>query len=77
MIEDFSIFFCYQSLEFSDFNYFNAKCYNKVLTDTGEDSKLVHRLPRATSMSQRRVETTRVHFWTFSLVSVSPKLRNM
>ena len=25
---------------------------------------------RATSMTQRRVENTRVHFWTLSLVSV-------
>ena len=56
------------------------------LTDTGEDSKLVHRLKRpkvdalfsfiffrrvrAMSMTQRRVENTRVHFWTFSPVSV-------
>ena len=56
------------------------------LTDTGEDSKLVHRRKRpkvdplfsslfsrrvrATSMTQRRVENTRVHFWTFSPVSV-------
>ena len=57
-----------------------------VLTDTSEDSKLVHRQERpkvdtlfsslffrrgrATSMTQRRVENTRVHFWTFSPVSV-------
>ena len=57
-----------------------------ILTDTGEDSKLVHRRKRpkvdasifllffgrvrATSMTQRRVENTRVHFWTFSPVSV-------
>ena len=57
-----------------------------MLTDTGEDSKLVHlrkrpkvdmlfsslffRSVRATSMTQRRVENTRVHFWTFSPVSV-------
>ena len=56
------------------------------LTDTGEDSKLVHRRKspkvdtlfsylsfrrfRATSTSQRRVENTRVHFWTFSPGSV-------
>ena len=58
----------------------------KTLTDTGEDSKLVHRRKRpkvdtlfyslffrrvrATSMTQRRVENTRVLFWTFSPVSV-------
>ena len=58
-----------------------------VLTDTGEDSKLVHRRKRpkvdtlfsslffwrvrATSMTQRRFENTRVHFWTFSAVSVN------
>ena len=56
------------------------------LTVTGEDSKLVYRRKRpkvdtlfyslffrrvrATSMTQRRVENTRVHFWTFSPVSV-------
>ena len=56
------------------------------LTDTGEDSKLVHRRKRpkvdklfsslffrrfrATSMTQCRVENTHVHFWTFSPVSV-------
>ena len=56
------------------------------LTDTGEDSKLVHRrkrpkvdtifsspffgLVRPTSMTQRRVENSCVHFWTFSSVSV-------
>ena len=61
-----------------------------VLTDTGEDSKLVHRRKRpkvdanfffsffgrvrATSMTQRRVENTRVHFWTFSPVSVNSSL---
>ena len=54
------------------------------LTDTNEDSKLVprrictkvdasiffffFRRVRATSMTQRRVENTRVHFWTFSRV---------
>ena len=58
-----------------------------TLTDTGEDSQLVHRRKRpkvdtlfssfffqrvrATSMTQRRVENTRVHFWTFSPVSVN------
>ena len=52
-----------------------------------EDSKLIHRQKRpkvdpsiffsffrrvrATSMTQRRVENTRVHFWTFSPVSVN------
>jgi len=57
-----------------------------VLTDTSEDSKLVYRrictkvdasifFPffrrvRATSMTQRRVENTRVHFGTNSPVSV-------
>ena len=56
------------------------------LTDTGGDSELVHsrkrpkvdrlfsslvfRRVRATSMTQRRVENTRVHFWTLSPVSV-------
>ena len=56
------------------------------LTDTGKDSKLVHRQKRpkvdaiiflsffrrgrATSMTQSRVENTRVHFWTFSPVPV-------
>ena len=59
-----------------------------ISTDTGEDSKLVHRRKRpkvdtlfsslffrrvrATSMTQRRVENTPVHFWTFSPVSVNP-----
>ena len=57
-----------------------------ILTDTGEDSKLVNRRKRpkvdtlfsslffrrvlATSMTQRRVENTRVQFRTFSPVSV-------
>ena len=61
-----------------------------MFTDIGEDSKLVHRRKRqkvdagiffsffrrvrATSMTQCRVENTRVHFWTFSPVSV--KLSN-
>ena len=61
----------------------------EALTDTGEDSKLVHRRKRpkvdalfsslffrsvqATSMTQRRVENTRVHFWTFSPVSVNDR----
>ena len=56
------------------------------LTDIGEDSRLVHRRKRpkvdtlfstlffrrvrATSMTQRRVQNTRVHFWTFLPVSV-------
>ena len=56
------------------------------LTDTSEDSKLVHsrkrpkvdtlfsslffRRVRATSMTQRRVENTSVYFWMFSPVSV-------
>ena len=61
-----------------------------ALTDTGEDSKLVHRRKRpkvdasiflllffrrvrATSMTQRRVENTRVHFWTYSPVSINPQ----
>ena len=55
------------------------------LTYTGEDSKLVHRRKRpkvdtlffslffrrvrATSMTQRRVENSGVHFWTLSPVS--------
>ena len=62
------------------------------LTDTGEDSKLVHRRKRpkvdalfsslffqrvrAMSMTQRRVEYTRVHFWTFSTVSVKVHLND-
>ena len=56
-----------------------------ILTDTGEDSKLVYRRKRpkvdaiiffyffrrvrATSMTQRPVKNTRVHLWTFSPVS--------
>ena len=53
------------------------------LTDTGEDSRLVlrrkrpkvdtlffFRRVRAISMTQRRVEKTHIHFWTFSPVSV-------
>ena len=59
----------------------NSKFYS---TDTGEESKIVHmgkrpkvgasifRRVRATSMTQRRVEISRVHFWTFSPVSVKP-----
>ena len=58
-----------------------------ALTDKGEDSRLVHRRKRsevdasifvfffrrvrATSMTQRRVEKTRVHFWMLSPVSVN------
>ena len=34
---------------------------------------LFFRRVRATSMTQRRVENTRVHFWTFSPVSVKSK----
>ena len=56
------------------------------LTDTGGDSKVINRRTskgghaiffsffqrfRATSMTQGRVENTRVHFWTFSPVSVN------
>ena len=60
-----------------------------MLTDTGEDLKVVHRRKRpkvdtlflffparpsdeyeSYCMTQRRVENTRVHFWTFSPVSV-------
>ena len=64
----------------------------KFLTDTGEDQKLVHRRKlskmdtsisssffrrvRATSMTQRRVENTCVHFWMFSPVSVNKKRRS-
>ena len=63
------------------------------LTDTGEDSKLVHRRKRpkvdasiillffrrvrATSMTQRQVENTRVHLWTFSPVSVKTNFRHI
>ena len=62
------------------------------LIDTGEDSELVHsrkrpkvdtlfysfffRRVRATSMTQRRVENTRVHFWTFLPVSINRSLKN-
>ena len=62
----------------------NSKIF--TLTDTGEDSKLVQRRIRskvdaniffrrirATSLTQHRVENTRVHFWTFSPVSVKSK----
>ena len=57
-----------------------------ILTDTGEDSKFVLRRKRpkvdtpfsslffwrvrGTSMTQRRVKNTRVHFWTFLPLSV-------
>ena len=44
--------------------YIQIKC--RSLTDTGEDSKIV----------QRRVENFRVHFWTFSPVSVKSFLKN-
>ena len=37
---------------------------------------LFFRRVRATSMTRRRVENTRVHFWTFSPVSVKMKLVN-
>ena len=66
---------------------------NIILTDTGEDSKLVHRrkCPKvdasifffffrrvlATSMTQRRVEISRVHFWTLSPVSVKTFLSDI
>ena len=46
-----------------------------TLSDTGEDSKLVHRRKRPkvdTSMTQRRVENTRIHLVKISLVSVKP-----
>ena len=61
------------------------------LTNSGEDSKLFHRQKRpkvdtlfssffrrvrATSMTQRRVENTRVHFWTNSPVSVKNSRQN-
>ena len=64
------------------------------LTNTGEDSKLVHRRiwpkvdalfssffatrPSMTQrrMTQRRVENIRVHFWTFSPVSVNRKKKH-
>ena len=62
------------------------KIDSEILTDTAEDSKLVHRRKRpkvdtlfsflffrrvrATSMTQRRVENTRVHFGANSPVSV-------
>ena len=68
------------------------KLLKSSLTDTGEDSKLVHRRKRpkvdtllsslffrrvrATSMTQRRVENNRVHFWTFSPVSVKGTKNN-
>ena len=60
------------------------------LTDTSEDSKLVHRRictkvyasiffsffrrVRATSVTQRRVKNTRVHFGANSPVSVNEKM---
>ena len=69
----------------SCFIYFSSTNI-KSLTDTGEGSKLVYRRKRpkvdtlfstlffgrvrAASMTQRGVEHTRVHFWTFSPVSV-------
>ena len=37
-------------------------------------SSLFFRRVRATSMTKRRVENTRVHFWTFSPVSVNRKI---
>ena len=68
-------------------NGFRFCLQHQTLTDTGEDSKLVHRLKRpkvdtlfsslffrrvrATSMTQNRVENTRVHFWTLAPVSVN------
>ena len=71
-------------------NNFYSRFKFKSLTDTGGDTKLVHRRKRpkvdtlfsslfyrrfrATSMTQRRVENTRVHFWTFSPVSVKTLL---
>ena len=71
---------------FNEKNLLNSKSCSKSLTDKGEVSKLVYRRKRpkvdtlfsslffrrvpATSMTQRRVENTRVHFWTFSPVSV-------
>ena len=52
-----------------------------IFTDTGEDSKLVHRQKRPKvdtlfsslffDASERRVENSRVHFLTFSPVSVN------
>ena len=52
-----------------------------ILTDTGEDLKLVHsrKRPKVDTLfsslfsdaSERRVENTRVHFWTFSPVTVN------
>ena len=72
--------FCFES---------HQSAFLAPLTDKGEDSKLVHRRiwpkvdasiffffwrVRATSMTQRRVDKTRVHFWTFSPVSVKPEI---
>ena len=51
------------------------------LTDTGDDSKVVHQRERPkvdtlfsslfSDTSEHRVENTRVHFWTFSPVLVN------
>ena len=65
----------------------------KALTDTGEDSLFFNRRKRpkvdtlfssfffrrvrATSMTQRRVEKTRVHFLTFSPVSIKWLSKNI
>ena len=52
-------------VEYCDFNRYRRK---RLKVDTLFSS--FFRRVRATSMTQRRVENTRVHFWTFSPVSV-------
>ena len=47
-----------------------AKTLKRERSATRLFSSLFLRRVRATSMTQRRVENTRVHFWTFSPVSV-------
>ena len=66
---------------FKDLRLLKKAHQKLVLTDTGEDSKLVHRRiwPKVDALfsslfsdaSERRVENIRVHFWTFSPVSVN------
>ena len=47
-------------------------CPQSNLTESGREYFLLFlRRIRATSMTQRRVENIRVHFWTFSPVSVN------
>ena len=87
-INNISISMLYFSKKIS--NFIEILEFVSSLTDTSEDSKLVlwrictnvdasiffffFRRVRATSMTQRRFENTRVHFWTFSPVSVKGKI---